>query len=119
MKTPQTQLTPRAQQAIAKAKLIAEEMGHNYIGTEHLLLAIWKMPESSAGRLLDGIEMTYDEAKDFIEQTAIYDKIKDEKSPLMELADAVAMLRDEVRKLSGRVDSLSNAKVRNPHPEKS
>ena len=36
----ETNLTPRANQVLANAKVIAAKYNHTYIGTEHLLLAI-------------------------------------------------------------------------------
>ena len=34
------ELTPRAQQALALSKRVAQEMECNYVGTEHLLVGI-------------------------------------------------------------------------------
>jgi hypothetical protein len=34
-------------------------MGHNYIGTEHILLGLLKVPEGRAAQLLDGLGVTY------------------------------------------------------------
>jgi ATP-dependent Clp protease ATP-binding subunit ClpA len=37
---------------IAQAHAAAKELGHNYVGTEHLLLGIVRVPDCAAARLL-------------------------------------------------------------------
>jgi ATP-dependent Clp protease ATP-binding subunit ClpA len=44
--------TPRAVTAITGAVTTAIEMNHNYVGTEHLVLALMRDPESLAARIL-------------------------------------------------------------------
>ena len=44
--------TPKAQYALNLALSLASEMGHSYIGSEHLLLGLIKTPESAAARIL-------------------------------------------------------------------
>jgi ATP-dependent Clp protease ATP-binding subunit ClpA len=43
---------PDARNALLNAVVIALEFGHNYIGTEHLLLALYRDPDSLAARVL-------------------------------------------------------------------
>jgi ATP-dependent Clp protease ATP-binding subunit ClpA len=38
-------------------------MGHNYIGTEHLLLALYREPDGIAGRYLVAAGLTEDQAR--------------------------------------------------------
>jgi hypothetical protein len=45
-------LTPRAVTAVKGSLTIALELGHNYVGTEHLLLALVREPEAVAARIL-------------------------------------------------------------------
>jgi hypothetical protein len=45
--------TPRAKVVFGAAVAEALNMGHNYIGTEHLLLAFFRDPESLAAQVLD------------------------------------------------------------------
>jgi hypothetical protein len=45
-------LTHRATDAFARALKEARELGHNYVGTEHLLLALYGDPESVAAKVL-------------------------------------------------------------------
>ena len=45
--------TPRVNQTIASAALLARAMGHDYLGTEHLLLALLDDHEGIAGQVLN------------------------------------------------------------------
>ena len=44
--------TPRCKNIIESAMIQARDMGHNYVGTEHLLMGILREPESTAAHLL-------------------------------------------------------------------
>ncbi len=44
--------TPRAAEALAGALTEAVELGHNYIGTEHLLLSLFRDPAGLAAVIL-------------------------------------------------------------------
>ena len=46
--------TPLAAQVLGGALTEAISMGHNYIGTEHLLLGLFGQPEGLAAQILDG-----------------------------------------------------------------
>ena len=50
--------TPKAQDALQRAMYLAGELGHTYIGTEHLLLALSEDKESAAGRALSNRGVT-------------------------------------------------------------
>jgi hypothetical protein len=41
-------------------------LGHNYIGTEHILLGIMKVPDSPGAQLLSGFGVDYDRARDMV-----------------------------------------------------
>jgi ATP-dependent Clp protease ATP-binding subunit ClpC len=51
---PRTEIgvSPRMKAALDHAFLISRELGHNYVGPEHLLLGLAAVPESFAGNLL-------------------------------------------------------------------
>src|SRR5262249_41537298 len=51
-------LTPRAVTAVKGSLTIALELGHNYVGTEHLLLALVREPEAVAARILAAHDLT-------------------------------------------------------------
>ena len=50
----QNRLTQKAQNALTRAKEAAEELGHTYVGTEHLLIGLAEEEDSAAARILDG-----------------------------------------------------------------
>jgi ATP-dependent Clp protease ATP-binding subunit ClpA len=56
--------TPRAADCIAKAVAEALQLGHNYVGTEHLLLALFADPETLAAKILTESGATYDNLRD-------------------------------------------------------
>jgi ATP-dependent Clp protease ATP-binding subunit ClpA len=45
-------MSPRARTALVNAVTVALELGHNYIGTEHILLGLYRDPDSLASRVL-------------------------------------------------------------------
>ena len=51
-------LTPRATKVLEEAVLAAGELGHNYVGTEHLLLALFRGQDGLAKQMLEkrGVE---------------------------------------------------------------
>jgi ATP-dependent Clp protease ATP-binding subunit ClpC len=44
--------TPRVEQAVHRAELLAESLGDDFIGTEHLLLALAQDPNGIASQVL-------------------------------------------------------------------
>lgn len=60
--------TPRAKKVLEVAAQEAANMGHRYIGTEHLLLALMKDNESAAANALATVHVEYDKVKDEIER---------------------------------------------------
>ncbi|HEV3407696.1 MAG TPA: Clp protease N-terminal domain-containing protein [Gaiellaceae bacterium] len=56
--------TERARQVVVLAQDEARALGHNYIGTEHLLLGLLRDEEGLAARVLDGIDVTLEEARE-------------------------------------------------------
>jgi ATP-dependent Clp protease ATP-binding subunit ClpA len=47
-----TALTPRMEQTLARARELAQDRGHDYVGTEHVLLALLDDPNGIAGGVL-------------------------------------------------------------------
>jgi ATP-dependent Clp protease ATP-binding subunit ClpA len=45
-------MSPRARTVLVNALAVALELGHNYIGTEHILLGLYRDPDSLASRVL-------------------------------------------------------------------
>ncbi|MEV4621232.1 Clp protease N-terminal domain-containing protein [Asanoa sp. NPDC049573] len=52
-----------SKQLLEETTQAALDLGHNYVGTEHLLLGLLRMPDSVAGRLLTDAGFTYDDTK--------------------------------------------------------
>ena len=52
--------TPRASSCLEKALAEALRLGHNYIGTEHILLGLFSDAEGFAARVMDDAGVTYD-----------------------------------------------------------
>ena len=50
--TPAQGLTPRAKRVIELALADAARLGHNFVGTEHLLMGILREPDSAAARII-------------------------------------------------------------------
>jgi hypothetical protein len=55
--------TPKAADALAAAVTNALELGHNYIGTEHLLLGLFRHPDSVACEILTEGGATFDDCR--------------------------------------------------------
>lgn len=52
-----------AKDALLEVVAEALERGHNYVGTEHMLLGLYRMPDSLAARILDGLGASHAEAR--------------------------------------------------------
>ena len=66
--TSETGLTPRARRVIELAIDEARYLGHNYIGTEHLLLGLLREGEGIAAGVLDSFSITIERARAEIER---------------------------------------------------
>ena len=58
--------TKKAQQALSLAEDIAEELGHSYIGTEHILVGLLEEGTGVAARLLEAYGVREDKVLDLI-----------------------------------------------------
>jgi hypothetical protein len=56
-------LTPRSNKALTLALREALRMGHNYVGTEHMLLSLLAEGEGTGGATLIGLGITYERAE--------------------------------------------------------
>ena len=61
--------TKKATQAIEGAKSVSKALGHGYVGSEHLLLAIVSVEDSTASKVLDKYGVTQDKVLEMIERT--------------------------------------------------
>ena len=55
--------TERARQVVVLAQDESRALGHDYIGTEHLLLGLMREKEGLAARVLDSLDVTAEEAR--------------------------------------------------------
>jgi hypothetical protein len=55
--------TPRATQCLTRATSEALAMGHHYVGTEHLLLAVAADADGLAARILSELDTTHDDVR--------------------------------------------------------
>lgn len=60
--------TPRAKKVLELSLREALQMGHNYIGTEHILLGLLKEGEGVAARVLNSIGITLDIVKEKVKE---------------------------------------------------
>jgi ATP-dependent Clp protease ATP-binding subunit ClpA len=58
-----TPFTPRAATVLGRALSEALNFGHNYIGTEHILLALFTDADSMAAKILADLHLEYDKVK--------------------------------------------------------
>ena len=58
--------TPRAQSALRLAQESAEELGHSYVGSEHLLLGLLREEDGAAHRCLSEQSVTMERAREII-----------------------------------------------------
>ena len=58
--------TQKAQNALNAALNIARELGHTYIGSEHLLLGLAAEQDGIASRLLDGLGVSFQQLKETV-----------------------------------------------------
>ena len=56
-------LTPRAIAAVMGAVAEAVQLGHNYVGTEHLVLALFQDREGVAAKVLADLDLSYDDLR--------------------------------------------------------
>jgi ATP-dependent Clp protease ATP-binding subunit ClpC len=55
--------TERARQVVVLAQDEARALGHNYIGTEHILLGLLREEEGLAARVLESLDVTVEEVR--------------------------------------------------------
>lgn len=55
--------TPRVKKIVEHAINEAHNLGHNYVGTEHLLLGVLGEPDGTAFKMLTGLGITADEVR--------------------------------------------------------
>ena len=64
----QSRFTQKAILAQKAAEKAAKELGHGYIGTEHILLGLIRTKDSLAGNVLEAHEITEEKVLELMEQ---------------------------------------------------
>ena len=64
-----TGFTEKANKSLNAAVSAAENLGHTYIGSEHLLLGLLSDTSTVAGTVLANKKITYDQVETYIKQT--------------------------------------------------
>ena len=59
-------LTEDAKHTLGLSVEIALDMSHNYVGTEHILIALTRIPQGQAARILTELGVTHDRAYDAV-----------------------------------------------------
>ena len=60
--------TPRAKKVLDLSLLEARQLGHDYIGTEHILLGLIREGEGVAAKALDALGVTFDVVREKVEE---------------------------------------------------
>ncbi|UXX96437.1 hypothetical protein N7U49_40295 [Streptomyces sp. AD2-2] len=63
-----------SKEAIGQARRAAADLGHDWVGTEHMLLGLIRVEESPAARVLSELGFTQDELRDTV-KTAIAERL--------------------------------------------
>jgi len=73
----------------------ATELGHNYVGTEHLLLGLLREPEGMAARILNALKLNLDDVRTLV--LSHFGRAPVAKDALMEraMSDLLPMLSEE------------------------
>ncbi len=50
--------TDRARKVLSQSEIEAHRLGHGFVGTEHILLALFEVPESLAKKVLDEVDIS-------------------------------------------------------------
>ena len=65
----ENKFTPRAEEALRLSQEAAEEMGHGYVGSEHLLLGLIREEEGIAHRVLSEYGVTDEMVCDVLQRS--------------------------------------------------
>ena len=110
-------LTPRAKRVIELAVEEARRLGHNYIGTEHLLLGLVREGEGIAAGVLESLGVNLDKVRAQVVQVVSHGSMesqqrsskKTSKTPLMDQMGVdltAAARRDELDPVIGRAEEV-------------
>jgi ATP-dependent Clp protease ATP-binding subunit ClpC len=109
------QFTPSAKKVLELAAEESQKLGHNYIGTEHLLLGLIQEGEGVAARALENLGIVYEKARDMVINLLggtfpkFSKQVKKSKTPALDAfgRDLTQMARDlKLDPVIGREDEI-------------
>lgn len=109
------QFTPSAKKVLELAAEESQKLGHNYIGTEHLLLGLIQEGEGVAARALENLGVTYEKSRDMVINLLggtfpkFSKQVKKSKTPALDTfgRDLTQMARDgKLDPVIGREDEI-------------
>jgi ATP-dependent Clp protease ATP-binding subunit ClpC len=109
------QFTPSAKKVLELAAEESQKLGHNYIGTEHLLLGIIQEGEGVAARALENLGVSYEKSRDMVINLLggtfpkFSKQVKKSKTPALDAfgRDLTQMARDsKLDPVIGREDEI-------------
>lgn len=71
---PSNRFSPKVKEVIAQSRVEALRFGHDYVGTEHLLLGVLKVQNSLAIRILESLEVNQKHLQQAIEKSIHHSK---------------------------------------------
>lgn len=106
--------TPRAKKVFDESLREALQLGHNYIGNEHLLLALTRDHESVAARLLSSYGATHESVrrkilKIFIEHEPTASAPTGNRGKVVDRLDTIVGLLEEIAKKDGTTQRFADA----------
>ncbi len=75
-------LTDRGRRVMAFARKAAQRLGHEHIGSEHILLGLLEEGGGVAAKVLEGLEVDFDEVRRQVEQLTPAGSADELRSPL-------------------------------------
>jgi ATP-dependent Clp protease ATP-binding subunit ClpC len=109
------QFTPSAKKVLELAAEESQKLGHNYIGTEHLLLGLIQEGEGVAARALENLGVSYEKSRDMVINLLggtfpkFSKQVKKSKTPALDTfgRDLTQMARDgKLDPVIGREDEI-------------
>lgn len=105
-------LNAEAETIIALAKEFARQYGQNYVGTEHLLLAILGDDECGAAKVLAGFSVDQDRAKEKIDELI---KERLQETWVMGRLPGTPHYRDVIARAAEQAKGSGNWQVKSEH----
>lgn len=100
----QIPFTPRAKQALSDALREALSLGHNYIGTEHVLLGLMRDDIGNHAKFFKKFGVTQDTIRDEVIRMLSLPRTK--VDPVSRIRDSLEALRGDLQRMGRHLDGL-------------